>query len=85
MVPRRVVIEACHQMLRDGLGDAQIAKFVQDHVKIVLITKEECERLDRKAHPGLGLRQHMPAGWAVGDNVFARLTAAGISWKPTPG
>lgn len=78
VVPRKVIIEECHEMLRQERDDAAIARFIKDHVKIVLITQEECERLDRKEHHGL--RQAMPEGWAVGDDIFARLTAAGISW-----
>ena len=80
VVPRRVIVKECHEMLRNGRDDAEIARFIKDHVKIVLITPEECERLDRKVH--YGLRQSMPKGWVVGDDVFARLVTAGISWTP---
>lgn len=83
VVPRKVIIEECHEMLRRKRGDAEIAGFIKDHLKIVLITLDECERLDRKAHHGL--RQSMPSGWVVGDDVFARLVAAGISWTPKRG
>ncbi len=80
VVPRRVVIEHCHNMIEAGEKDAAVAAFIREHVKIVLITKDEAARLDSSAQ--LGLRQTMPAGWQVGDDVYARLHAAGIEWTP---
>jgi len=78
VIPRLVIIEQCHRMLEARATDAQIAKFIRDHVRIVMISAEECERLDRAAH--LGLRQTMPVGWKFGASLFARLEAAGIEW-----
>lgn len=83
VVPRKVIIDECHEMLRRGEDDARIARFIRDHLKIVLITREECERLDRKANHGL--RQKMPDDWVAGGDVFARLNAAGIAWTPKGG
>lgn len=80
VVPRKIVVEECHRLLAAGESDAVIAAVIRDHVRIVLITREECERLDRRA--GLGLRQRMPDGWRFGDDIYARLTAAGIDWAP---
>jgi hypothetical protein len=80
VVPRRVIIEECHRMLELGDSDDAIALFIRDHLKVVLISEDECERLDRKS--GLGYRQDMPPGWAIGDDLFARLDAAGIRWSP---
>lgn len=81
VIPRLIVIKAVHDMLERGATDAQIAGFIRDHVKIVMISDEECSRLDRKDR--LGLRQRMPAGWVFGDDIFARLTAAEIAWAST--
>lgn len=80
VVPRKVVIDECHRLLAQGEDDAVIAALIRDHVRIVLITREECDRLDRR--DALGLRQRMPEGWRFGDDIHARLTAAGILWDP---
>ncbi len=80
VVPRKVILDECHRLLGQGEGDDVIAAVIRDHVRIVLITREECERLDRRA--GLGLRQRMPDGWRFGDDIHARLAAAGIVWDP---
>jgi hypothetical protein len=80
VVPRKVVIDECHRLLAEGEGDDMIAALIRDHVRIVLITREECDRLDRR--DGLGLRQRMPEGWRFGDDIHARLAAAGILWDP---
>lgn len=76
VIPRKLIIEQCHRMLSDGDSDEAIANFIREHVKIVMISSEECEVLDRIAN--LGLRTTMPGGWKFGDNPFERLTAAGI-------
>jgi len=78
VVPRKVIVDECHRMLVQGVDDARIAAFIIEHVKIVIISDEECLRLDRT----LGLRQRMPDGWTPGENVYARLDAAGIEWMP---
>lgn len=83
VVPRKVIVDECHEMLRRGEDDARIARFIKDHLKIVLITHEECELLDRKANHGM--KQAMPTDWVVGGDAFARLTAAGIAWTPKGG
>ena len=83
VIPRLVVIKEVHDMLERGATDAQIAAFIRDHVKIVRISDEECLRLDRKDQ--LDLRQRMPMGWAFGDDIYARLSAADIAWTPSPG
>ena len=80
VVPRLVIIDECHKMLERGETDAAIAAFIREHVKIVLISDDECRRLDRAAQ--LGLRQTMPVGWQFGDDLFARLKVAQIEWDP---
>lgn len=80
VIPRRVLVKECHRRLENGESDAALATFLRDHVKVVIISEEERQRLDRWKH--LGLRQKMPSGWQFGDDIFARLNAAGISWQP---
>ena len=80
VVPRLVIIKECHDMLERGETDEAVAVFIREHVKIVMISDEECSRLDRSAQ--LGLRQTMPNGWKVGDDVFERLRVAQIEWDP---
>lgn len=82
VVPRLVIAVRCHEMFAAGASDAEVAQFIREHLAIVLITNEECERLDRKDQ--FALRQTMPADWAVGGDIFARLTAAGITWRRDP-
>ncbi|HTM79462.1 hypothetical protein [Asticcacaulis sp.] len=81
VVPRLVIIKECHAMLERGESDLAIAKFIRDHVRIVLISKEEQERLDQSEQ--LALRQTMPLGWTFGGDVYARLTKANIQWNWT--
>ena len=84
VVPRLTIIKACICMLERNETDEAVAKFVRDHTKIVLITRIEQQRLDGTlfGNKGLGLKQKMPDGWKPGDDIYARLTAAGIEWLP---
>jgi hypothetical protein len=82
VVPRLVILKECHQRLSGGASDAEIAAYIRDHIRIVLITNDECRRLDRRDE--LGLRQVMPPDWQSGGDPFARLEAAGIEWDPFP-
>lgn len=83
VVPRRVIVNECHEMLKRGDGDEAIAAFIRHHTKIVLVTPAEAEKLDRVAE--LGLRQKMPDDWLFGGNVFRRLEVANIDWEPMDG
>ena len=80
VVPRLAIIKECHSRLCDHASDDEIAALIRDHTRIVLITEEECRRLDRKDQHGL--RQIMPTEWAFGGDLFARLRTAGIEWDP---
>tara|TARA_R110002167_G_scaffold21007_6_gene76510 strand:- start:10032 stop:10556 length:525 start_codon:yes stop_codon:yes gene_type:complete len=82
VIPRLLVITECLRLLKVGANDQMLATFIAGHTKIVRISRDECERLDRRAGVGLGLRQCMPADWSFGDDPFARLTVAGIAWDP---
>lgn len=80
VIPRLVIVAECHRMLERGASDAELAAFLRDHVKIVLVSEDERRRLDSRDQ--LRLRQCMPDGWAFADDPFARLVAADIQWSP---
>ena len=80
VVPRKVVADECSRMLRSGATDEEVAQYISTHICIIEISREEQERLDRKAQ--LNLRTRMPDAWTSGENIFARLDAAGIIWIP---
>lgn len=50
-----------------------VADFIEEHLKIVMITREQRLRLDFE----LGHKVSMPDGWLPGD-VMARLRAASV-------
>lgn len=82
VVPRRVIVAACHDMLAASDSDAtvnQMAAYIRDHLKIVYVTPDEAMKLNKA-----GTRQHMPANWVAGGNLFARLDAAGVVWAEKP-
>ena len=80
VIPRLMLAEECHRMLDRGATDDELAAFLRDSVKIVIVSDEERRRMDDRAQ--LRLRQRMPDGWSFGDDPFARLAAAGIEWRP---
>jgi len=80
VVPRVLIVREAHRMFAEGHSDDEVALYIRDHVKIVEITKEEADRLDRKAD--FNLKKTMPEGWQAGGDVYARLAAAGIEWEP---
>ncbi len=65
-------------MVKAKEPDIAVAAFIRDHVRIVMISKEECERLDRRG----AFKQRMPESWKIGGDIFARLEAAEIAWSP---
>jgi len=74
-VPCSVLRDRCFEMFRAGACIDDVAKFIGDHLKIVLITTEEAEQLN--VH--MKLKNTMPPDWTPGGDVFARFTAAGIT------
>lgn len=82
VIPRLVITERCHQMIRSRCSDAEVATFIADHLRIVLITNEESRRLDLKS--AANLRQSMPEDWTFGGDLFRRLSDAGIEWALDP-
>ena len=75
VVPCKVIRDHCFELCAQGASVEDVAAFIQAHLKIVFITPEEAEHLNVR----MKLKTKMPAGWAVGDDVMARLAAAGIS------
>lgn len=80
VVPRLFIIEACHAMIENGQSDAEVAAFIRDHIKVVLVTEGEAKKMDGRAN--LNLKQTMPEDWAFGDDLFKRLALAEIDWDP---
>jgi hypothetical protein len=58
-----------------------VACFLIDHIKVVKISRAEQLHLD--SAKGANLKQRMPNGWVVGDDVFARLSAVDIKFELT--
>ena len=80
VVPRILIINECKRMLRNGDTDDTIARLIQANTKIVFVSPAEQVKLDSSHH--LNLSRRMPSGWRFGDDIFARLEAAGIEWFP---
>ncbi|MGJ0483974.1 MAG: hypothetical protein ACR65R_05490 [Methylomicrobium sp.] len=77
VVPCVVLVEETRRLIREGqLTDDDIAKLLQKHWKIALITKNEARTIDYE----LGYKSTMPEGWCfeTGDTL-ARLRAANIN------
>lgn len=62
-------------MIADGRDDDEVAAFIRRNLRIVLLGRAECEKLD--SNNVADLRQKKP-----GDCAFRRLTHAGIEWQP---
>lgn len=77
VVPCDFLIREGVEMVKEGKADWEIAFMYQQNLLIVLISKEEQEKLDGE----MGLKVDMPVGWKIGDNPFERLTSAGIELK----
>jgi hypothetical protein len=83
VVPRMMICEECHRMFEHGACVEDVGRFIRKYLKIVLLTKEEQDRLDKWAN--LKLRQSMPTGWTFRDgSVFARLEFARIEFDLYP-
>lgn len=78
VVPKRVLCEECHKMFAEDASIEEVASVIKKYLKIVLISKEEQERLDHK----LGLKQNMPPGWSFKNgDPFERLKFASIEYE----
>ncbi|ASF46230.1 hypothetical protein [Methylovulum psychrotolerans] len=80
IVPRVIICKQCHRMFEQGESVDVVAIFIRKYLKIVLISKEEQDLLDKKAN--LNLRQRMPDGWTFETGCeFERLKVAGIEYN----
>ena len=78
VVPRKVICDQAEKMLREGIETIEVARFIADHLKIVWLTKAECDLLNKKEH--FNLRQKMPEDWEHGRDHFSRLHKADIPY-----
>lgn len=80
VIPRNVICYQCHKMFEEGSSVETVANFVRKHLRIVYISREEQEKLDKGNQ--LNLRQRMPDGWSFDSgDLYARFNAAGIKIK----
>ena len=78
VVPCGLLIKLSFVMFEQGRSIPEVAQFLEAHLKIADITREEARRMDFD----LGLKEKMPDGWKLGDDVMARLVSAGITLVP---
>lgn len=74
VVPCTMLAELAALKLKGGESIEMVAKFIEEHLVIVLINKNEADLLDNE----FGLKTVMPANWEVGGSVYARLECAEI-------
>jgi hypothetical protein len=74
IVPCIMIHNQLIDMCLNGKTLSEMAQFLKTHLAIVLVTKQEAEKMDIE----LGMRTSMPDGWNWGDSVFSRLEVAGI-------
>lgn len=81
VVPCSVLIKESFRLIKkNNCSDDEIAKLLQKHWKIAIISKSEARRLDSE----LRLKSKMPEGWRFEDgDTFARLKKAGIKIDET--
>ena len=81
MIHNEVIRLLLHAGVRDHEVSEEVihqaASLIKNNLAIVLISKEEQEKLDIS----LGLRTSMPKDWKFGDSIFARLEAAELEWE----
>lgn len=75
-IPVILVHNEFSNLVKDGVDDSTLTKFLLDSMVIVLITTAQQKKLDHE----LSLRTAMPEGWKWGDDPLARLHAAGIEF-----
>jgi hypothetical protein len=77
VIPRLVLCDECLAMFSRGESIEDVAKFLQENLKIVRITRDERHLLDSNSQ--LNLRQRMPDGWSFSNgDPLARLKQANI-------
>lgn len=77
IVPCILIYNQAITMTMERCSITEVAQMIKNNLAIVLITNEEATKLDGE----LDLQTSMPEGWQFGDDVFARIKAAGIKLK----
>lgn len=77
IVPCIMIYNQAVTMTMEKRPVTEVAQMIKNNLAIVLITNEEATKLDNE----LDLQTSMPEGWKFGDDIFARLTTAGIKLK----
>jgi len=77
IIPCIMIYNQAVTMTMEKRPVTEIAQMIKNNLAIVLITKEEADKLDNE----LDMQTSMPEGWRFGDDIFARLNVAGISLK----
>jgi len=78
VIPRLVICNRAEAMLKGGAGTLEVARFIAEHLKIVYLTQDQCDLLNKKKF--FNLRQRMPENWEFGHDHFARLREAEIPY-----
>lgn len=77
VMPCAFICKQCLELFNKGKPVEDVAAYIDAHLKIVIVTKEERRKLDSKK---LGLKNKMPPGWKDGDDIMDRLKAASIEY-----
>jgi hypothetical protein len=84
VIPRLVLCDECLAMFSRGKSIEDVAKFLQENLKIVRIARDERHLLDSSSR--LNLRQRMPDGWSFSSgDPMARLKQASIELREPDG
>lgn len=94
VVPVSIIKREAEKLAQRGAPEQVIAEFIEHHLYVVIITRQEAALLDQPIDQGgLSLKTSMPEGWVFGDDPLERLRTAGITinflnpiplpeWKP---
>lgn len=74
IVPCTLIEREAIRMLNEGQSVEAVAQMIKSNLFILKISDEEAYTLDNI----LGLRTTMPEGWNFGQDVYSRITFAGI-------
>jgi hypothetical protein len=72
VVPCCVIRNCCNKLFDQNKSIEDAATFIEAHLKLVTITTQEQEKLDKQ------FRQSMPKGWDCGGDIWARFKEAEI-------
>lgn len=77
LVPRLALCERIFAMYSNGATLSEVADFIKNYLKIVIVSQNEAKKIDRKE---LEQKTNMPIGnwWTFPDKIYIRLERAGI-------